>query len=163
MFIKKSKILLFITCFTLLLSCDEKPYFTAYKELDSTWKKADTLHFDFEIKDSLAAYNLYIQTRVSNDYPFNNLFLITELLQPNNQVIVDTLEYEMTHPDGTLLGTGFSEIKESQLWFKEKYKFAQKGKYRLSLNHAVRETGNIDPVNELQGVNEVGLTIEISK
>lgn len=147
----------------MLLSCDEKPFFTEFKELDTTWKKTDTIRFDFEIKDSLSVYNLFVNTRVSNEYPFNNLFIITELVQPNNKVIVDTLEYEMTQPDGTLLGTGFSDIKESKLWLKENYKFEQNGKYTLSINHAVRQTGDVAPVSELKGVNEIGLTIETNK
>ena len=85
------------------------------------------------------------------------------MVQPNNKVVVDTLEYEMTNPDGTLLGTGFSDIKESKLWFKENYKFDQKGKHTLSINHAVRVTGDVAPVFELKGINEIGLTIETNK
>jgi hypothetical protein len=38
--------------------------------------------------------------------------LIVSLELPNGFTKVDTLEYQMTDPDGALLGDGFSDIKE---------------------------------------------------
>jgi hypothetical protein len=43
--------------------------------------------------------------------------------KPNGYTKVDTLEYQMAEPDGTLLGNGFTDIKESKLFFKENVKF----------------------------------------
>jgi hypothetical protein len=51
-------------------------------------------------------YDLFINVRDNNDYQFNNLFFngvgITKWIYK-----VDTLEYQMAEPDGTLLGNGF--------------------------------------------------------
>jgi hypothetical protein len=41
--------------------------------------------------------------------------------KPNGYTKVDTLEYQMAEPDGTLLGNGFTDIKESAV-FKENVK-----------------------------------------
>ena len=38
--------------------------------------------------------------------------------QPNKKVVIDTLEYEMTEADGSLLGDGFTDVKESKLFYK---------------------------------------------
>jgi hypothetical protein len=45
--------------------------------------------------------------------------------KPNGYTKVDTLEYQMAEPDGTLLGNGFTDIKESKLFFKENVKFRE--------------------------------------
>lgn len=98
--------------------------------------------------------------RDNNDFPFNNLFLIVSLEQPNKQTLVDTLEYQMANPDGTLLGEGFTDIKENKLIFKQKATFNQKGVYKINIQQAVRETGKIVGEKELKGVTEVGFRIE---
>jgi gliding motility-associated lipoprotein GldH len=101
-----------------------------------------------------------VNVRDNNDFPFNNLFLIVSLEQPNKQTVVDTLEYLMADTDGTLLGEGFTDIKENKLIFKQKAVFYQKGIYKISIQQAVRETGKIVGEKELKGVTEVGFRIE---
>ena len=66
----------------------------------------------------------------------------------------------MANPDGTLLGNGFSDIKESKLWYKENYFFTETGKYKLHIEQAVRETGKIKGVEKLEGISELGFRIE---
>jgi hypothetical protein len=46
----------------------------------------------------------------------------------------------MEPPDGTLLGNGFTDIKESKLFFKENVKFR---KYKVHIKQAVRENGKV--------------------
>jgi gliding motility-associated lipoprotein GldH len=84
--------------------------------------------------------------------------LIVSVEKPNGYTKVDTLEYQMAEPDGTLLGNGFTDIKESKLFFKENVKF--KGEYKIYIKQAVRETGKISGVKLLEGITEVGLRIE---
>jgi gliding motility-associated lipoprotein GldH len=91
------------------------------------------------------------------------LFLIVSLNQPNGKVVVDTLEYQMANPDGTLLGTGFSDVKESKLWYKENYSFEKPGKYTLEVEHAVRQTGKVQGVKDLTGITDLGFRIEKRK
>ena len=57
--------------------------------------------------------------RNDNTYPFANIFLIASLTAGGELVTQDTLEYAMAAPDGKWLGTGFTEVKESKLWWKE--------------------------------------------
>jgi hypothetical protein len=54
----------------------------------------------------------------------------------------------MASPDGTLLGEGFTDIKESKLFYKENVRF--KGKYKVSIKQAVRETGKVPGVTLLE-------------
>ena len=63
----------------LFISCDKKQFFSEYKELDGTWKKADTLRFTFEQNDTVNPYHLFLNVRNNNDYPFNNMYLIVTM------------------------------------------------------------------------------------
>lgn len=148
----------FVVIAMLLFSCDEKREFDDYKSLGSAWHKDSIVTFDLPELDSTKRYDLFITLRDNNNYQYNNLFLIVSVEKPNGYTKVDTLEYQMANPDGTLLGNGFTDIKENKLFFKENVKF--KGKYKVHIKQAVRETGKVPGVTLLEGITEVGLRIE---
>ena len=154
--IKNSGILLLVT--VLLFSCDKKRVFDEYKSVGSAWHKDSVVTFDLPVLDSTKKYNLFVNLRDNNDYPFNNLFLIVALEMPNGFTKVDTLEYQMANPDGTLLGNGFTDIKESKLYYREGVKF--RGKYKVHIIQAVRQSGKFPGVQELDGITDVGFRIE---
>jgi hypothetical protein len=66
----------------------------------------------------------------------------------------------MTNPDGTLLGDGFTDIKESKLFYKRKESFTLNGIYKIHIKHAVRQTGKTEGVSTLDGITDVGFRIE---
>ncbi|MFB9077937.1 gliding motility lipoprotein GldH [Flavobacterium procerum] len=142
----------------LLFSCDKKRVFDEYKSVGSAWHKDSIVTFDLPVLDSTKRYNLFVNLRDNNNYPFNNIFLIVALEMPNGFTRVDTLEYDMAAPDGTLLGNGFSDIKESKLFYKDNVKF--RGKYKVNIKQALRESGKVPGVNELEGITDVGFRIE---
>lgn len=141
-------------------SCDSKQVFDSYTSVGKSWHKDNVVSFEFEAKDTLAKYNMFLNLRANNDYPFSNIFLITSIESPNNTIKVDTLEYIMAAPDGRMLGNGFSDIKESKLWFKENYRFTELGTHNIKIEQAQRARGKIEGVEELEGVLDVGFRIE---
>jgi gliding motility-associated lipoprotein GldH len=152
----------FITVFLVFLfvSCDSNQVFDEYKSVPNQWQKDDIVEFEFAPTDTLSSYNLFINLRNNNDYKFNNLFLIAEIDYPNGKSVVDTLEYKMAQPNGEFLGTGFTDIKENKLWYKENFTFNESGLYHIKLQHAMRENGNIEGVDALEGVTDIGFRIE---
>jgi gliding motility-associated lipoprotein GldH len=154
--IKNSGILILVAI--LLFSCDKKRVFDEYKSVGSAWHKDSIVTFDLPVLDSTKRYDLFVNLRNNNNYPFNNLFLIVAIEMPNGFTKVDTLEYQMANPDGTLLGNGFTDIKESKLYLKENVKF--RGKYKVHIKQAVRQSGKIPGVLELEGITDVGFRIE---
>lgn len=152
----------FITVFLVFLfvSCDSNQVFDEYKSVPNQWQKDDIVEFEFAPTDTLSSYNLFINLRNNYDYKFNNLFLIAEIDYPNGKSVVDTLEYKMAQPNGEFLGTGFTDIKENKLWYKENFTFNESGLYHIKLQHAMRENGNIEGVDALEGVTDIGFRIE---
>ena len=144
----------------LVISCDKKLVFDEYKSIENSWHQDSILTFKLPKLESEKRYNLFVNVRDNNDYPFDNLFLIVSLEQPNKKVVVDTLEYKMANPDGTLMGDGFTDIKESKLFYKENVPFSQKGLYKIHIQQAVRQTGKIAGVEDLKGITEIGFRVE---
>ena len=153
----RNSVLLIIVAI-LFFSCDKKRVFDEYKSVGTAWHKDSIVTFDLPELDSTKRYNLFVTLRDNNNYPFNNLFLIVGIEMPNGFTKVDTLEYQMANPDGSLMGDGFSDIKENKLFFKEKVRF--RGKYKVNIKQAVRENGKVPGVTALEGITEVGFRIE---
>ena len=144
----------------LVCSCDQDAVYHEFKAIPGTWQRDSAVVFQVRDLDSLEAYNAFITIRNDNSYPFSNLFLITQMQFPNGKTITDTLEYNMARPDGTWLGTGFGDIKESKLWYKEHILFKEQGAYRFKVKQAMRRNGAVNAIPELEGIKDVGLRIE---
>lgn len=153
------KFLLFFTII-ILISCDDKRVFDQYKSVGKAWHKDSVITFELPNLNAAKKYDLFVNLRDNSDYKYNNIFLIVSLQQPNKQIKVDTLEFEMANPDGSLLGEGFSDIKENKLVYKLDESLKLKGNYKLKIQQAMRETGKIVGDTNLQGILEVGLRIE---
>jgi len=155
----RNLLVLFIAIIT-LVACDSKHVHDEYKTISRAWKKGDVVPFSFKAPDTVNTYNLFLNIRNNNEYEFSNLFLIVGLNSPEGNKTIDTLEYEMTTPRGEWLGTGFSEMKENKLWFKERFQFTENGEYTLGIEHAIRKNGDTRGIVELKGITEVGFRIE---
>lgn len=160
MLLRKNKFVFILLIALSFMSCDKDRVFDEYKNINGSWKKTDTINFSFEQNDTINPFNLFLNVRSNNNYSYNNIYLIVSLKQPDNLVKTDTLEYLMANPDGSLMGEGFSDVKESKLWYQEGFTFKKQGKYNISITQAVRETGEITGVQDLKGITDIGFRIE---
>lgn len=157
--LKNSIVICFIAI--ILISCNGKIVESDYVATNSgVWNKDNSVSFTFSSPDTLNTYDVFINLRNDNTFPYSNLFLITELDFPNETTIKDTLEYQMALPSGEWLGKGSGSIKENKLWYKENIVFPENGVYTLKVSHAMRKNGNVDGVVDLEGVTDVGFQIE---
>lgn len=142
-----------------LVSCDKKRVFDQYHSVGKSWHQDSIVSFELTKIDTTKRYNLYLNIRDNNDYPFSNLFVIVSMEQPGGLTTVDTLEYQMAAPDGTLLGEGFTDVKDNKLVYKENAAF-KSGTYKVHIRQAARQTGKVAGVEKLAGITEVGFRVE---
>lgn len=155
--------LIVIACMLLVVSCDSKAVYDVYKTVPNEWHKDTVARFNFKAPDTTNNYSLFVNVRNTNDYKFSNLFLIVGINYPNGKVVKDTLEYKMAAPNGELLGTGFTDVKESKLWYrgyKAPFKFSEEGDYEVNIQHAMRKNGDVNGVTSLEGITDIGFRVE---
>lgn len=132
-----------------------------YQSIDQgLWADDQKIEFDLPALDSLRQYDVLLSLRNSNDYPFNNVFLLVTMTHPDGLAETDTLEYRLAAPDGTWLGVGSGNIKDNLLAYKEAMAFDKTGPYRLSIQHALRNNGEVQGVSLLEGIVELGYQIK---
>jgi gliding motility-associated lipoprotein GldH len=149
-----------ILFFMFLASCNSGPVVGETRSLTGTWNKEQSIEFQIPQLDSLRNYNVFLNVRNSNEYKFNNLFLLVSIDFPHGKTVIDTLEYRLAKPDGTWLGTGLGSIKENKFWYKENVSFKEEGIYKLTIAQAVRNNGEVDGVTDLVGITDVGFSVE---
>ena len=157
---RMSRFFVFSFFLILIYSCDSKTIISMNKELPGVWKKEEIVTFNLPELDSLKGYNLFINLRNTNDYKFNNIYLIVVMNSPYGRVVTDTLEYQMAKPDGTWLGNGIGNVKENKLWYKEHIFLNEKGTYTVSISQAMRNNGTVSGVKNLEGIIDVGFSVE---
>lgn len=81
--------LFFLVAVIAMISCDKKRVFDEYQSVGREWHKDSIITFDIPEMDSIHKYNLFVNIRNNNDYPFNNMFLIVALDLPNGVTNVD--------------------------------------------------------------------------
>ncbi len=147
----------------MLSSCDSNRVFDSYQSVPSQWQKDSVISFVVTPPDSINHYNLFVNIRNTNTYKFNNLFLIVEMVHPHGKTLKDTLEYQMAKPNGELMGQGITDIKENKLWYKgheNPFIFEEIGDYKINIQHAMRNNGDVNGVDKLEGITDVGFRIE---
>lgn len=135
--------------------------YSEYQPLNNgIWNKKDTLQFQVQDIDSTNKHHVFLNVRNDERYAFSNLFLILEMEAPNGNTTIDTLEYEMALPSGEWLGKGSGSVKESKLWYKENVDFKDSGVYTFKVLHAMRQNGEVEGLEALIGITDVGIQIE---
>ena len=141
------------------LACAEPSLFRDYRHFDESWPADQKVVFPLDsITDQRV--NLMIHVRNNSRYPFSNLFLIARLKSGDSLLVCDTLEYALATPQGAWLGSGFLEVKESKLWWKENYKLPKASDLQVELEHALRFNGSEQATDPLEGIVSVGFAME---
>lgn len=144
-----------------LLSCNSNAIFDQYIPIKNhQWHSENEIEFIVNNMDTISANNVFINIRNNKNYEFSSLFLIAKLELPNGYKVIDTLEYEMTDASGNWLGSGFTDLKENKLFYKENVVFSEVGTYKFNIRHATRGINDIQGKKPLEGIVDVGLRIE---
>ena len=100
------KVLFFSFSCILIVSCSKEDILFELKNTKGSWHKDSIVAFNFEAQDTINNFDMFLHVRNTEEYKYNNLYVITSLYYPKGKVEVDTLEYYMAYPDGRLMGEG---------------------------------------------------------
>jgi gliding motility-associated lipoprotein GldH len=123
------------------------------------WKTANKPVFTFTIRDTAAAYQLFITFRHNDRYHFNNIWVNLYTLSPDKKQGKAQYELPLAANDKGWLATGMDDIYEHRIALtplNQDFRFERAGTYTFTLEQIMRE----DP---LLNVLNVGLRIEKKK
>ncbi|MEP6614247.1 MAG: gliding motility lipoprotein GldH [Mucilaginibacter sp.] len=116
---KKGLILYFLllsACLLLFTGCsDRNAIIDQNAEVaDHNWTYLNRFKFTFKIDDEKAAYNLYINLRVTGGYKYSNLFVLVSQSGPGIKDASKRFEMKLANKDGEWLGEGSGNLYSYQ-------------------------------------------------
>ena len=133
-------------------SCTNPVYYEKYQTIDNPWDKNKEYFFTCEIDDPSVSYNLSLQIRNNNLYPYQNLWLFCTIETSEGPVLRDTIECLLADDYGKWIGTGIS-IYHLNIPIRTDYTFPQKGRYTFAIRQGMRD-------EQLKGIEQIGVWIE---
>ena len=135
-------------------SCDSNRVYEEYKEIPGyTWNMNNTLRFEIDVTDTISVHNLYINVRNTGGYAYSNLWLFVKRTSPGGNVLEDKFECNLATEKGKWFGTGFGDIFDLQIPFKQNMVFQKPGIYVFEIVQGMRD-------EELKEVVNIGLRLE---
>ena len=142
----------------MLISC-ETTEFLKFHDFKNGWDKNDVLTFNFPKTIEPKTKDVFFILRHNNDYPYSNIFLITELQDPTNQVLIDTFEFKLAQANGEWLGDKKISVIEHKLLFKESLELDEND-FSLKVRTSMRSNNQSNEIEKLDGVINFGILID---
>lgn len=136
----RSQFYLFCFFIVLFTACGKQYEYQKTIEINNqTWNYADSLVFEFDIKDTLAIYNLYLDIEHHPDYAFQNLYTLIHTYFPAGQHLKENLSLELSNPAGIWMGNCNSNTCQLSIPIQQNAYFNQTGEYRIVIEQFMRE------------------------
>jgi len=137
------------------VSCDRNRVYEQIHTVDPEgWSQHDFLRFEFGIPDTTIPHHFFINLRNSVDYPYANLFLFVRTILPNGEKATDTLDIQLSDPDGRWLGKGVGKFRDVKVLVIPSFRFPMEGNYVFEIENAMRDEPH------LTGIAAVGIRLE---
>jgi len=134
-------------------ACTENVAFQASKSMPKAiWMKDSVVNFNYDWADTTGTYDVVIDIRNQNNYPFQNFWLFANLYNPDGEVYRDTLQCVLADNNGRWIGEGMGSVHHLPVSFLQEVKFPKSGKYRLELIQGMR-------TDSLKGISDIGIRI----
>ncbi len=115
------------------------------------WDRNTSFDFAVEVTDTLSYYNVFLEVRSKENYPYRNLWLFVNQKAPEGSIQKDTINCELADIYGKWYGRG-STLHTLSLPFEQNIRFSISGTYLYSIKQGMRE-------NKLNGISDIGLRI----
>jgi gliding motility-associated lipoprotein GldH len=136
-----------------LISCGKDVIINEYKNMpDYGWEQRNKAVFEFESTDTTHYTNFAINLRVSGDYPFSNMYVVSHLIGPDSSVHSQRTNLILAADDGKWLGSGMGDMQSYQIQIMENRALRIPGKYTIELEQYMR-------MDTLPAVKDVGIRV----
>lgn len=149
-------VLSFVLLFS-LSACHQGLVYEKYLEIDNnSWEYESPVTFEIDVENINKKYDLYVNLRHSNDYPYSNIWLMLFSLPPDGQPTQQRIELKLARPDGSWIAKGNGGTITHEVRVRQGMKFDKPGTYTYTLQHDMR-------INQVPAVSYVGIGLKETK
>lgn len=150
----KAIVTLLMLIIAVTYSCDHSKIYESNSNIPSDgWKRAEKVHFQMEITDTVSPCNVYIHVRNNSNYKYMALWLFVDVYPPSGNSWRDTVKIMLADHRGKWLGHGLGSKFDTRVVLRQNTRFTHAGKYVFEYEQAMRD-------EPLTGIDDIGLRIE---
>ena len=120
---------------------------------NNTWAYENQLDFPFEITDTKALQNLYLDITHSTEFKTQNLYVKFHTKSPSGKLVSDIVSLELAEKNGVWFGNCGGEWCDLRIPIQSGAYFEEAGTYTLSVEQYTR-------TEALKGVQSIGFRVE---
>lgn len=109
--------------------------------------------FEVAIADTAQRYNLYVNVRHTDNFPYSNLWMKVNTTFPSGKEIENRVNLPLADKSGKWFGAGSGDVITIQVPIQEMAQMPESGNYRFELIQDMR-------MNPLTDVLDVGIRVE---
>ena len=141
---------------SLFFSCTKEALYDQHQPMENAlWEKNKEYYFSFQVTDISMPYDVTLEIRNNNLYPFQNLWVFCSEEQPIGPLKRDTIECMLADDYGKWHGKGIS-LFQSSFPVRKKFSFPHTGQYTFSVRQGMRN-------DSLPGIQEIGIRVVQSR
>lgn len=141
---------------SVLVACGPKVIYNESQTLDSSWPYDKYAHFNYQIQDTLRAYDLILTLHHDRDYGYENLYVMAETTFPDNTSIANPVSLQLANDQGMWLGKCDDDRCKTEIVISSQAYFKSIGDYSLKLQQYSRS-------DSLKGVYGIDLRIQVAE
>ncbi|MBK7437683.1 MAG: gliding motility lipoprotein GldH [Saprospiraceae bacterium] len=126
---------------TVLIACDPPNYIFEKSNdysLEKPWTVADSLEYNFQVKDTSRYYNLLLEIDHHKDYKYENLYVKFVTTFPNQSHKTDVVSLSMADESGSWYSDCRGRTCTFYLTLQEHAIFSEPGSYQIKLSPWMR-------------------------
>ncbi len=138
----------------LFSACEQSRVFDKNISLEKEgWFYGEQENFEVSVLDTNISYNLYINVRHTDEYPYNNLWLNMTTVFPDSTVQKNKVSVILSESNGEWTGDCVDGICFNSVLVQSNFLLPQKGKYTITLEQDMR-------MNPLPFILSIGVKLE---
>jgi gliding motility-associated lipoprotein GldH len=138
-----------------VVGCGPKIIYETKQDVKEPWPYEEAHHFEFEIKDTVPAYDLHMKVDHSPDFGYENLYVMIKTTFPDGNVVNHPLSLQLADGSGQWVGDCSSHVCNSDILIASDSYYKIAGKYKISIQQHSR-------VDTLSGVKAIGIKVNQS-
>ncbi len=145
----------FILIFLCLIACgDNTKIVDEMRDIpNASWAFNQIPDFDFDVKNTSLNHEIYLNLKISNSYPYENLYLLTHIKDPDGKITTHQVNFTLTDENGNPKGKVTGNTISYQLPIFKEQKFTKTGKYFIALEQNLRDS-------VINGIQSIGVMIK---
>ncbi len=139
-----------------MMSCSQDVIYEHQEKINTPWKYGDQLKFEYEVTDTVPAYDMIITIGHQSSFSYENIYLNTTTIFPDGRSITHPVSFQLADDKGDWTGSCAGDDCSIDIEMSSGAFFKSPGKYQLIFDQYSRD-------DSLSGIQSIAIIVRKTK